>query len=749
MYQAKLRKLNMRRPAARRAPTTTPKEEQPKPQQRLRSGTRTSTFPNLRRRARNVALVRALLGDQTGAPPLVLADSGARYEVCAPDGTDLGALFLDPLPIVTACDIPNGTRAIGPPKDDRMYEHTELVDAIDAGSTQIGRLSPQVAYFLRNSRAPSTRRLYQWAWKRVLRTCSIMDRAPLPMSEATAAMVLVDAVNDGLVFGSIRILASVISVAHGIAKAPDPTQTESFRSVIRGIGRMLSHRPDQKVALMPQELRLIHDACVADQKRVRGTRDWAIVAFGFAGAFRRSEIVSRNTDDLEFFEDELRVYLDRSKTDQYGRGTYVSIRVAKDPEVCPVAAVRAWLAMLPGPGPLFRRLSKHQTISPRRLSAHSVCYIVKCFGVVLELPEDYLGAHSLRAGMITALLDAGVSNAVTRDLSRPEIRRYAAALLSTATPDAQLYRDGGAVMGAPRPSRAGSLPVAQLPNEARAFAELPYADFTEASRLYHLRTYERWCARHEIAPWPPTLTVLLEFAAERAQTCAYYTVRAHVRIVSMEERKRSGVDYYAYPELQRALDGIRRRRPPRPVPPLRPAQVEQLFAYRPTTAAQRRARAMLLLSYAAGFSLLEHVRLRCEMVEFAEDGVTIRELGADRPRIFIGKGQDLERCPVRALRELVGARTAGFIYSPRSRSHDRHYHYDGAHHLIATYGRAAGIAPLSNDRVRLAGLVEQARHIDIVRLAHFHGYRTPATLATLLGRYVEIGAGAKWAFRKR
>ena len=420
MYQDKLSLLNATSPSV----DETNVFAQTKGTLVRRSG-KIDTLAYRHRRERNTALVHDLLGHV----PLLPHASDDRYAQLAPDGNDVEALFADPLQSGIVCAIPSGTGCSQTPKDDRMNEPPEaLVDAIDAGSSQLGRLSPQVAYYLRNSRAPSTRTLYRWAWNRVLRACRAMNRCPLPMSEACAAMVIVDSVNDGLAFGSIRIIATVISVAHEIAKQPDPTETEAFRSVIRGIGRALSHQQDQKVALTPDELRLIRDSCAADPNRARGLRDWALVSFGFAGAFRRSEIVARNTADLEFLAQELRVYIDRSKTDQYGRGAYVAIHPAKDPKVCPIEAMRAWLAILPGPGPLFRRVSAHNTVSPSRLSTFSVTNIVKGFGVVLDLPEDRLGAHSLRAGMITALMEAGVSNTLTMDHSRHKcddtLRRY-------------------------------------------------------------------------------------------------------------------------------------------------------------------------------------------------------------------------------------------------------------------------------------------------------------------------------------
>ena len=386
--------------------------------QRVRPNTMPPTRTRERRQAATAAKARELLASIDDSTASVhLDDTGAPY-VADLGGFPLVNLFPKELPSGMSRAIPYGTGDLTCSKDGHMQQPSVLVDAIDVGCSEIGRLSPYIAYFLRNSRARSTRRLYQWAWNRVLRSCEQMDRSALPMDEATAAMILVDAVNGGLVVGSIRVICAVISVAHAIAKQPDPTATEAVRSVMRGISRVLSHHPDRKVAIQVDELRCIRDAADADPNRARGLRDWALVAFGFAGAFRRSEIVARNILDLDITDKEMRVYLDRSKTDQFARGAYVDIKASKDPRLCPIQAIRRWLEIVPGPGPVFRPVTRHANVLPKRLSATSVSIIVKGFGIVLDLPEDRLGAHSLRAGMITALLESGLSDALTMELSR-------------------------------------------------------------------------------------------------------------------------------------------------------------------------------------------------------------------------------------------------------------------------------------------------------------------------------------------
>jgi len=53
---------------------------------------------------------------------------------------------------------------------------------------------------------------------------------------------------------------------------------------------------------------------------IRGVRDRALSAFGFASAMRRSELVALRVEDLTEVPDGYRVLIRRSKTDQTGRG---------------------------------------------------------------------------------------------------------------------------------------------------------------------------------------------------------------------------------------------------------------------------------------------------------------------------------------------------------------------------------------------------------------------------------------------
>jgi site-specific recombinase XerD len=102
---------------------------------------------------------------------------------------------------------------------------------------------------------------------------------------------------------------------------------------------------------------------------LKGLRDRALLLLGFAGAFRRSELVALNFADIEFCDAGLRVTIQRSKTDQE-----VSVLKSRSHGVRqPVLSkLRAWIkAAEICDGALFRPVARTGKVPPRRLSARA------------------------------------------------------------------------------------------------------------------------------------------------------------------------------------------------------------------------------------------------------------------------------------------------------------------------------------------------------------------------------------------
>src|SRR5205823_6167619 len=104
---------------------------------------------------------------------------------------------------------------------------------------------------------------------------------------------------------------------------------------------------------------------------IKGLRDRALLLLGFAGAFRRSELVALDVADLQFCDGGLRVTVRKSKTDQEGQGA--TIAIVQGSSACPVNAVRIWIDRVGiSSGPIFRPVTRTGRISSRRLSGRAV-----------------------------------------------------------------------------------------------------------------------------------------------------------------------------------------------------------------------------------------------------------------------------------------------------------------------------------------------------------------------------------------
>jgi integrase len=137
----------------------------------------------------------------------------------------------------------------------------------------------------------------------------------------------------------LGLRAITIRYAHKLAGHVLPTDDERVKATMRGIRRSLGTAPRKKAPATSDRIVAMAFAAGDDLK---GLRDRALLLVGFAGAFRRSELVALNVEDLEETNLGFKATIRHSKTDQEGAGQ--TIAIVKGSVACPVAALRAWIA---------------------------------------------------------------------------------------------------------------------------------------------------------------------------------------------------------------------------------------------------------------------------------------------------------------------------------------------------------------------------------------------------------------------
>ena len=170
---------------------------------------------------------------------------------------------------------------------------------------------------------------------------------------------------------------------------------------------------NQKQPLDADQLRAMYAAL---PEGLLGVRDRALIGLGFAGGFRRSELVALDVADLTFVGRGLEAIVGRSKTDQEGRGLTKNVERGSDPTTCAVRAVRDWLELAGVvEGPVFRSVDRHGNVKSQPLAAHSVARILKRAAAAAGLPTDDVSGHSLRAGFVTEAKKHGADDAAIMD----------------------------------------------------------------------------------------------------------------------------------------------------------------------------------------------------------------------------------------------------------------------------------------------------------------------------------------------
>ena len=266
--------------------------------------------------------------------------------------------------------------------------------------------SEQVREFVRASKAENTLRGYQCDWRHFCEWCESRGTHSLPAAPEAVAAYIAECAGH-LKPGSVQRRLNAITEAHKAMGLESPTHAGIVRNTMKGIRRTRGTAPVQKTPTLMDDVRAMVDATDVG---LMGARDRALILLGFAGAFRRSELVGLDVEDCAFGKDGLTVTLRRSKTDQDGAGRKIGIPYGANPETCPVRTVQSWLELAGvTTGPLFRSINRHSQVQPGRLSGIDVARVVKKLALRAGLDATKYAGHSLRAGHATAAAIAGAS----------------------------------------------------------------------------------------------------------------------------------------------------------------------------------------------------------------------------------------------------------------------------------------------------------------------------------------------------
>jgi site-specific recombinase XerD len=286
-------------------------------------------------------------------------------------------------------------------------------------------IETKAAEYMAHAKAKNTLAAYRKDWDNFCRFCNLAGVSPLPAQVSTVVAYLTTQAENHKVSTLERRIAS-ISQAHQAAGFSTPTSDMQVRVLMQGIRRTIRTAQTAKNPILINDIKAMINTL---PDNLLGIRDRALLLVGFAGGFRRSEIVNINIEDTSFSREGLTIIIRNSKTDQEGSGRKVGIAYGSNCNTCPVRSLQAWIEQSGiTSGPLFRSVNRHGHLREGRLSDKSVALIIKRTAEAAGLDSSKYSGHSLRAGLATSAAAAGVSERAimkqTGHRSQAMVRKY-------------------------------------------------------------------------------------------------------------------------------------------------------------------------------------------------------------------------------------------------------------------------------------------------------------------------------------
>ena len=302
-----------------------------------------------------------------------------------------------------------------------------------ADSSEVSGNDLKLLKLLQARTTASTRRAYDTDLRHFAAWSDCLPTTPIDVARYLAAHA------GQLSVATLARRLVAIGQAHTVRGFPNPTTADLVRLTMRGIRRTYG-TPQRRVAALTRENLFSIVSLMGDAPT--DLRDRALLLVGFAGAFRRSELVAIDYQSVQWVVQGCLITIPKSKSDQEGRGREILIPYGR-PTTCPVSAFQAWLSTSGiTDGAVFRSLHKGGRVAAKRLSPGAVAKIVKRRANAAGFDSSRYSGHSLRAGFVTSATSLGMPSwkikAQTGHASDDMVSRYIRGTLGHGSDDSIL-----------------------------------------------------------------------------------------------------------------------------------------------------------------------------------------------------------------------------------------------------------------------------------------------------------------------
>jgi len=294
--------------------------------------------------------------------------------------------------------------------------------------TNLKNLEIETLKNLENSKAKNTLRAYKADFADFSNFCAKNSFNSLPTQPKILSLYITN-LSKSHKFSTLKRRIASISVVHKLKGHYLDIKHPIIMENLHGIKRILGSKQISKKPLLINYLKLIIKVLneeknkkthiISKIKNHEVLRDKALILIGFAGGFRRSELVNICHEDLEFVTEGLKILIKRSKTDQSGEGSTKAIPYFENSEFCPVLALKEYI-----------KNKSHYTDKDKvfEISDKFVALLIKKYTKKAGLDPSKFSGHSLRSGFATSAAEAGAEErsimAMTGHKTTQMVRRY-------------------------------------------------------------------------------------------------------------------------------------------------------------------------------------------------------------------------------------------------------------------------------------------------------------------------------------
>ena len=282
--------------------------------------------------------------------------------------------------------------------------------------TDVKSLELETLKNLKSSKALNTLRAYKADYKDFASFCIKNGFKPMP-SEPKIISLYLTYLSKSSKFSTLKRRLASLSVIHKLSGHYIDIKHPMITENLMGIKRIKGSYQKAKKPILINELKLIVNVIDKDKNEKRRLKNRALILIGFAGGFRRSELVAILFEDIDFVPEGVKIFIKRSKTDQSGEGMTKGIPYFSNSDYCPVISLKNWLEK-----------SEIKSGKIFDMSDKSVALTVKKYTAIVGLDSDKYSGHSLRSGFATSTAELGAEErsimAMTGHKTTQMVRRY-------------------------------------------------------------------------------------------------------------------------------------------------------------------------------------------------------------------------------------------------------------------------------------------------------------------------------------